>query len=64
MQPGGPLTINTSIVNDGPATAGPFAVEFFLSTAQTWTPQSVYLGSVTVPTLAGTSSSPMKFRLP
>jgi hypothetical protein len=60
VQPGGPLTIDTLVVNDGPATAGPFQVEFFLSTTQSWNVQSVYLGSVTVPVLAATQTLPVQ----
>lgn len=54
VQPGGAITITANLANDGPAAAGPFAVEYFLSPTQSWTPQSLYLGSVTVPTLAAT----------
>lgn len=49
--PGSTVWISTSIANDGPAAAGPFAVEFFLGATTTWSAQNQYLGSVTVPGL-------------
>ena len=52
VQRGTPVTIDVDVVNDGPASAGPFDVEFFLSSAPTWTAQSTYLGKITVPVLA------------
>ena len=45
VQPGQSITLNAQIVNDGPAAAGPFAVEYFATTNQNWTPQSLYLGA-------------------
>ena len=57
VQPGGALTINATITNDGPAAAGPFAVEFFLAQTGAWSVQDPYLGSVTVPTLAALQST-------
>jgi hypothetical protein len=56
VQRGSPVTITASIVNDGPATAGPFDVEFFMSTTTTWSVQSTYLGKVTIPTIAATQT--------
>lgn len=45
--------VNATIANDGPAAAGPFDVEYFLSPTTTWSPQtSVYLGKTTVNLLA------------
>ena len=61
VQPGSAVTITPTIVNDGPATAGPFDVEFFLSPTTAWTPQSLYLGKVTVPTLAATQQVVLPF---
>ncbi|MCU0862187.1 MAG: M64 family metallo-endopeptidase [Planctomycetes bacterium] len=49
---GGAVTLTTTVINDGPATAGPFDVEWFLSPTPSWTPQSTYLGKVTVGSLA------------
>jgi hypothetical protein len=60
VQPGGQVTIDATVVNDGPAAAGPFDVEFFLSTTQAWTTQSLYLGKVTVPALAATQTLPVQ----
>jgi hypothetical protein len=57
VQPGSAVTISATIANDGPAAAGPFAVEFFLSPAPTWSTQSTYLGGVTVPTLAAVQTT-------
>ena len=49
---GGQLTISTTVRNDGPAGAGPFEVEWFLTTTPTWNAQSTYLGRETVASLA------------
>jgi hypothetical protein len=50
---GGAGAVNATIANDGPAAAGPFDVEYFLSSTMTWSPQtSVYLGKTTVAQLA------------
>ena len=49
---GGQLTISTTVRNDGPAGAGPFDVEWFLTTTPTWNAQSTYLGRETVASLA------------
>jgi hypothetical protein len=50
---GASAAINATIANDGPAAAGPFDVEYFLSPTTTWSPQtSVYLGKTTVNLLA------------
>jgi hypothetical protein len=54
VQPGSPLTITASIVNDGPAAAGPFEVEYFLSPTQSWSAQSIYLGREVVANLTAT----------
>ncbi|MCA8964556.1 MAG: hypothetical protein H6838_00705 [Planctomycetes bacterium] len=53
-QPGQSITLNAQIVNDGPAAAGPFAVEYFATTNQNWTPQSLYLGADQINGLAAT----------
>ncbi len=65
-QPGATVTVDATIANDGPATAGPFAVEFFLSPTTSWSTQSTYLGVVTVPTLAATQTTVVQhaFQLP
>jgi hypothetical protein len=56
--PGGAsVTVTATIANDGPATAGPFDVEFFVAPTNVWTAQSTYLGSVTIPSLAATQST-------
>jgi len=49
--PGTPVVLSATIRNDGPASAGSFAVEYFLSPTQPWTTQSIYLGGDTVPSL-------------
>jgi hypothetical protein len=49
---GGQLTISTTVRNDGPGAAGPFEVEWFLTTTSTWNAQSTYLGRETVASLA------------
>jgi hypothetical protein len=49
VQAGTSAAVNATIANDGPAGAGPFDVEYFLSTTNTWSPQtSVYVGRTTV----------------
>lgn len=45
---GQPLTLSTTVLNDGPNAAGSFDVEFFASPTQPWNVQSMYLGKVTV----------------
>lgn len=57
VAPGASLTLSPTITNDGPATAGPFDVEFFASTTTTWTTQDVYLGKVVVPSLGAGQST-------
>ncbi len=52
LAPGAAVTITTTIVNDGPAAAGSFDVEFFLGTTTPWQLTHWYLGKVTVPGLA------------
>jgi hypothetical protein len=61
VQPGGNVSITATIANDGPAAAGPFAVEYFLSPTTTWTPQSMYLGGTTVPNLAATQQTTLVY---
>ncbi len=51
VQPGSPVTLNTTVRNDGPAAAGSFDVDYFLTTTQPWTTQSTYLGKSTVASL-------------
>ena len=54
---GGTAAINAIIANDGPASAGPFEVEYFLSPTSAWSPQaSVYLGKQTVNLVAAGQS--------
>lgn len=56
--PGAVVTLSTTITNDGPAGAGPFAVEFFLNGTSTFTPTTgTLLGRVDLPGLAATQSS-------
>ncbi|MBL8756082.1 MAG: hypothetical protein JNK15_22505 [Planctomycetes bacterium] len=56
VQPGSTVTLTATVTNDGPGTAGPFAVEFFVG-GGIWAPTHSYLGSVTVPTLAASQST-------
>lgn len=56
VQPGASLTLSPTVINDGPAAAGAFDVEFFLSTASTWTTQDIYLGSTPVNGLTAAQS--------
>jgi len=52
VTPGATITLTTVVRNDGPATAGPFDVEWFLSLPATnWSTTDVYLGKVVVPSL-------------
>lgn len=44
VQPGTALQLNATLVNDGPATAPAFEVEYFLSNGQQYSPQDIYLG--------------------
>ncbi|MBL8750891.1 MAG: hypothetical protein JNK78_17150 [Planctomycetes bacterium] len=64
--PGATLTLTPTVTNDGPAAAGPFAVEFFLSSTSTWSTQDIYLGKVTVGGLnAGqTTTAPKTVQVP
>ena len=49
VNPGTPLTLTPTIINDGPAAAGPFTVEFFLSPSLTsWSTQDTYLGKLDI----------------
>jgi len=48
---GNNATLNTTIYNAGPATAGTFDVEFFMALTQGWTPNDIYLGKQTVTSL-------------
>jgi len=49
VNPGATMTLSPTVVNDGPAPAGAFAVEFFLSDNPfSWTLQDTYLGKVDV----------------
>ncbi|MEO6596441.1 MAG: M64 family metallopeptidase [Planctomycetota bacterium] len=45
---GSTITLSANVSNDGPASAGPFAIEYFLTLGTNWTPQDVYLGSITI----------------
>ena len=60
---GSTITLNATIVNDGPAAAAPFGVEFFLTPATTWTPQDIYLGKVTVNGLAALQTMPLQHQV-
>jgi hypothetical protein len=51
VTPGAPLQLSTTIANDGPAAAGPFALEYFLARTQPYTAQDIYLGRQAVPGL-------------
>ncbi|MCR9244902.1 MAG: M64 family metallo-endopeptidase [bacterium] len=53
VDPGETMTLDYSIINDGPATAT-FDIEFFLSQTTAWTPNDIYLGKVTINNLAAT----------
>ncbi len=57
VQRGSTTTITASVTNDGPGSAGPFDLEFFMSTAPGWTVQSTYLGRVTLPVLGATQTA-------
>lgn len=49
VNPGSTVTYTPTIVNDGPAVAGPFAVEFFMSSSTTsWSTQNTYLGRIDI----------------
>ncbi len=49
VNPGTTVTLSPTVVNDGPAVAGAFAVEFFLSNSvSAWTTQDTYLGKIDV----------------
>jgi len=60
VNPGTTVTLTPTIINDGPAIAGPFAVEFFMSTSQSaWTTQDTYLGRLDIAGLnAGQQAMP------
>lgn len=60
VTPGSPLTFNYNIVNDGPAAAGAFDVEFFLTTQQPWSTQGIYLGKQTINSLAASQQVGMQ----
>ena len=57
VQPGGTVTLYTTVVNDGPNSAGPFTVEYFLSPTSTWSTQSLFVGKETVTNLAATQQT-------
>ena len=57
VQPGGTPTMSATIINDGPATTGPFDVEFFMTTQQGWTTNDIYLGKVVSNGLAATQQT-------
>ena len=59
---GDPVTYTPTIVNDGPAAAGPFRVEFFLNQdAYGYTTQDVYLGHVDVAGLTASQQTTITF---
>ena len=47
-QRGSTVTLDATVTNDGPGTAGPFTVEFFASPTSAWTVNDIYLGSATI----------------
>lgn len=52
VNPGDEITVTPQVINDGPAAAGAFTVEFFLSgSSASWTTQDTYLGRFDVNTL-------------
>jgi hypothetical protein len=62
LQPGDAVTYTPSVANDGPAAAGPFRVEFFLSqNAAGYTPQDTYLGHVDFAGLPANQQTSMPF---
>jgi hypothetical protein len=49
VNPGTTLTLSPTVINDGPAAASAFTVDFFLSsTPSAWTLQDTYLGKIDV----------------
>ncbi len=61
-QPGDVMTFSPSIVNDGPASAGPFRVEFFLNQDPAGASvQDVYLGHIDVSGLAASQQTTLPF---
>ena len=67
LSPGDTVTYTPAIVNDGPANAGAFRVEFFLNQDPTsYTAQDTYLGAVDVPGLTAGQQLALPFstRLP
>ena len=49
VNPGDEITVTPQVINDGPAAAGPFAIEFFLSDSSSgWTTQDTYLGRIEI----------------
>jgi hypothetical protein len=62
IQPGDVMTFAPIIVNDGPAAAGPFRVEFFLNQSPAGaSPQDVYLGHIDVSGLAASQQTTLQF---
>ncbi|HEX5051639.1 MAG TPA: M64 family metallopeptidase [Planctomycetota bacterium] len=57
---GSPVTFTTEVANDGPAAAGPFTVEYFLTPTTPWTAQDIYLGSDTVANLAAMQTTTLQ----
>jgi hypothetical protein len=65
VQPGATVSLNTTLVNDGPATAPSFDVEFFLSENQQYSTQDIYLGRQTLTGFApGQRQFPYSCQLP
>jgi hypothetical protein len=52
VQPGSEVDLTTTVHNDGPAAAGSFQVEHFLSVDSLWSTSDYYLGGYTVTGLA------------
>ena len=53
---GSNIVLSATIANDGPAAAPPFDVEFFLTPSPVWTTNDIYLGKLTVNSLAALNS--------
>jgi hypothetical protein len=56
VTPGSTVNLSTTVINDGPAAAGTFQIEYFLGTSATWSLSDPYLGSATVNNLSASQS--------
>ncbi|MFY9343456.1 MAG: M64 family metallopeptidase [Planctomycetota bacterium] len=61
VQGGTTVTLTATVANDGPAAAGAFAVEFFVSPTTTWNPNGIYLGATTVPGLNAAQTTTVQY---